>query len=352
LPLSCTFFNCNWAQEVNCILLELAPLKCQENECDGLVHLLCQSEWEQREGHDNTFTLHCCLHHPNYIIKNQSEINDDSQGTERIDSVQDEADASVAQHGAGSINKDGVTGTHTTPSADPKVDAIESSDVGEKGDELAEKKCEKKDNVNGAGKERVGDKGGNGVNENANPLNYQGDGDGGNKHQKDEDTEKNVSTDGNNRNVDENDGGGEEVGAEDGKKEKNPRPSVANMIQPSPTPPILMNLITRLPKNLQSMMLQKGNKFKKGKRKRSTYEDDESNKIINCIKTYRKTLNDKILKQRSYYSDGIKDLPGNGKKQWFKELMQSIKMGLSNLKFMLVPYFSVLEKDVKIDLQL
>jgi hypothetical protein len=52
------------------------------------------------------------------------------------------------------------------------------------------------------------------------------------------------------------------------------------------------------------MMLQKGNKFKKGKKKRSTFEDDESNKFINCIKTYWKTLNDKILKQRSYYSDG------------------------------------------------
>jgi hypothetical protein len=27
----------------------------------------------------------------------------------------------------------------------------------------------------------------------------------------------------------------------------------------------------------------------------------------------------KILTQLSYYSDGIEDLPGNGKKQWFKE---------------------------------
>jgi hypothetical protein len=84
----------------------------------------------------------------------------------------------------------------------------------------------------------------------------------------------------------ENDGGGEEVGAEDGKKEKNPSPSVANMIQPSTTPPTLINLIRRLPKNLQSMMLQKGNEFKKGKRKRSTCEDDESNKIINFVKTF------------------------------------------------------------------
>ncbi len=41
-------------------------------------------------------------------------------------------------------------------------------------------------------------------------------------------------------------------------------------------------------------MLQKGNIFKKGKRKKSTFEDDESNKIINCVKTYQKTLNKEI----------------------------------------------------------
>ncbi len=98
------------------------------------------------------------------------------------------------------------------------------------------------------------------------------------------------------------------------------------------------------------MMLHKGNKFKKGKRKRSTFKDDESDKFINCIKTSKKTLNDKILKQRSYYSDEIRDLPVNGKKQWFKILMQSIKTSLSNLKFVLVPFFYALEKDVKIDL--
>jgi hypothetical protein len=83
--------------------------------------------------------MYCCLHHPNYINKNQSETNDDSLGTERIDSAPDKADASVAQHGAGSNNKDCGTGTHTTPSADPKVDAMESSVLGEKGDDLAEK---------------------------------------------------------------------------------------------------------------------------------------------------------------------------------------------------------------------
>jgi hypothetical protein len=202
---------------------------------------------------------------------------------------------------------------------------------------IMQKKCKNKDNINGAVKGGVVDEGGNGMNENANPQYYQSNSDGGNKYQKDEDTKKNCFADGNNGNADENDGGGEEVGSEDGKKENNPRPYAANLIQPSPTPPTLINLIRRLPKSLQSMMLQKVYKFKKGERKRSAFKDVK--KVINCVKTYQKTLNNKILKQRSYYSDGIKDLPGNGKKQWFKELMQSINTSSSNLKFVLVHFF-------------
>ncbi len=97
-------------------------------------------------------------------------------------------------------------------------------------------------------------------------------------------------------------------------------------------------------------MLERGNEFKKGKRKRSTCEDGKSNEILNCNKTYQKTLNNEILKQQSHYSDGIKDLSGNGKKQWFKQPMQYIKTSSSNLKFVLVPFFSVLEKDVKVNL--
>jgi hypothetical protein len=84
--------------------------------------------------------------------------------------------------------------------------------------------------------------------ENANPQNYQGNGDGGNEYQKDEDTKRNDSADGNNGNGEENDEGGEEVVAKDGKKKKNSRPSVANLILPSSTPPTLINLIRRLPK--------------------------------------------------------------------------------------------------------
>jgi hypothetical protein len=62
-------------------------------------------------------------------LKNILSTNDDSLGTERIDSAQNKADVSLAQYGAASNNKDGGTGSCTTPSADPKVDAMESSVV-------------------------------------------------------------------------------------------------------------------------------------------------------------------------------------------------------------------------------
>jgi hypothetical protein len=45
------------------------------------------------------------------------------------------------------------------------VDALESSVVGEKGDDHEEKNCKNEDNINGAGKGGVVDEGGNVVND-------------------------------------------------------------------------------------------------------------------------------------------------------------------------------------------
>jgi hypothetical protein len=39
-------------------------------DCDFLVHHLCQAAWEQREGHLDTVTCYCCLHHPQYKYQN------------------------------------------------------------------------------------------------------------------------------------------------------------------------------------------------------------------------------------------------------------------------------------------
>jgi hypothetical protein len=59
-------YVCNWAQAIVCKFPQLEPLKCQHTDCKFLVHCLCQSAWEQREGHLDTVTHHCCLHHPQY----------------------------------------------------------------------------------------------------------------------------------------------------------------------------------------------------------------------------------------------------------------------------------------------
>jgi hypothetical protein len=57
-----------------------------------------------------------------YLLKNHLSTNDDSLGTEGIDSESDKANANLLQYGAGSNNKDGGTRTCTKPSSDPKLD--------------------------------------------------------------------------------------------------------------------------------------------------------------------------------------------------------------------------------------
>jgi hypothetical protein len=60
----------NWAQAIVCNFPELALQKCQHQNCDFLVHHLCQAAWEQREGHPDTLAHDCCLHHPQYKYQN------------------------------------------------------------------------------------------------------------------------------------------------------------------------------------------------------------------------------------------------------------------------------------------
>jgi hypothetical protein len=43
-----------------------APLPCQNEGCEVLVHHICQSAWETREGHDDVLARYCHRHHPNY----------------------------------------------------------------------------------------------------------------------------------------------------------------------------------------------------------------------------------------------------------------------------------------------
>jgi hypothetical protein len=59
-------YVCNWAQAIICKFPQLPPMKCQHIDCELLVHHICQSSWEQREGHQDTLACYCCLHHPQY----------------------------------------------------------------------------------------------------------------------------------------------------------------------------------------------------------------------------------------------------------------------------------------------
>jgi hypothetical protein len=47
-------------------MIGLAPLPCQNEGCEVLVHHICQAAWESREGHDDVVACYCRWHHPNY----------------------------------------------------------------------------------------------------------------------------------------------------------------------------------------------------------------------------------------------------------------------------------------------
>jgi hypothetical protein len=109
----------------------------------------------------------------------------------------------------------------------------------------------------------------------------------------------------------------------------------------------------QLPKDFQALILQKQMKTKTRKRKRMTVQYNESDVFTNCVKTYQETLNCQILEQKLFFNDGIKNLPTDctvTKKQ-LKEIKKKLSME-SKSKFALVPFFSVLERNFKINLRL
>jgi hypothetical protein len=77
-------------------------MKCQHTDCELLVHHICQSSWEQREGHQDTATRYCCLNHPQYnyqhvvdrsgVSKKQSSLS-----TNKGQEVSVDVDATIAK---------------------------------------------------------------------------------------------------------------------------------------------------------------------------------------------------------------------------------------------------------------
>jgi hypothetical protein len=84
-----------------------------------------------------------------------------------------------------------------------------------------------------------------------------------------------------------------------------------------------------------------------------TVQYNESDVFTNCVKTYQKTLNCQILEQKLFFNDGIKNLPTECTvtKNQLKEIKKKLSTE-SKLKFALVPFVSVLERNFKINLRL
>ena len=77
-------------------------------------------------------------------------------------------------------------------------------------------------------------------------------------------------------------------------------------------------------------------------RKRCSSKTDESDRFINCVKTYRQKLNEEILSQKQFISNGgLENLRG-------KSLCEMIR--ISQSKFMLVPFFLVFKLELYQDL--
>ena len=82
-PSTDTCYQCDWHQLIPCTMTDLAPLRCQSEGCEVLVHHICQSAWESREGHDDVVARYCFRHHPNF--NNSSQLENGS--VERVQEV-------------------------------------------------------------------------------------------------------------------------------------------------------------------------------------------------------------------------------------------------------------------------
>ena len=93
-------YVCNWAQAIICKFPQLEPLKCQHTDCKFLVHHLCQSAWEQREGHLDTVTHYCCLHDPQYKYQHvfdRSGVLKKSSSSNKGQELSVDLDATIAE---------------------------------------------------------------------------------------------------------------------------------------------------------------------------------------------------------------------------------------------------------------
>ncbi len=95
-----------------------------------------------------------------------------------------------------------------------------------------------------------------------------------------------------------------------------------------------------MPHNLKALLPPQ---IKSKKRKKRSSKTDESDRFINCVKTYRQKLNEEILSQKQLISNGGLENLG------CKSLCEMIRINQS--KFMLVPFFLVFKLELYQDLR-
>jgi hypothetical protein len=104
--------------------------------------------------------------------------------------------------------------------------------------------------------------------------------------------------------------------------------------------PSFKKYLQQMPHNLKALLPPQ---MKSKKRKRRSSKTDESDRFINCVKTYWQKLNEEILSQKQFIlNGGLENLGGKS----FCEMIR-----ISQSKFMLVPFFLVFKLELYHNLQ-
>jgi hypothetical protein len=124
-------YQCDWQQVILCTMTGLAPLPCQNEGCEVLVHHICQSTWENREGHGDVLARYCRRHHPNYNYSSASE----NDGVENAQEVIARArivnvESQVTSEGVGDVvNSQGEERTPATLQSEENDDPVGDIDL-------------------------------------------------------------------------------------------------------------------------------------------------------------------------------------------------------------------------------
>ena len=121
-------YLCDWAQAIICEYHNLKPMPCQKEGCDTVVHHLCQSAWERREGYDDTVARYCCRHHPDYKYRSAPPKEDMSVASAQDGNVESQLTEADDDDGDGGEKDDHDDAASSLCGLDASVD-IPSFDI-------------------------------------------------------------------------------------------------------------------------------------------------------------------------------------------------------------------------------